>query len=67
MTKCDPSAEIVQPILFAGRRAEGMAHALAQVLFASDIPPSHWDEVVERLKELTEREAASRSASPPTE
>lgn len=37
---------------FAGSRAHGMALILVEKINSSDIPPDHWDEVIERLRDL---------------
>lgn len=36
----------------AGEQAKALARRVADLLVASDVPPAHWDEVLERVTEI---------------
>lgn len=49
---------------FSARRAKGLALSLLQNLTGSDVPPYHWDEVIEHLRDLVREEMIARGLDP---
>ena len=45
-------------VVLAGRKALALAQNIADHIAASDVPSDHWDEVLERLRELLSEQLA---------
>lgn len=52
----DDNAPSLEALAFTGRRAKGVALNLLDVLRDCDLPPLHWQEVVEHLRDLVAEE-----------
>ncbi|RTL68967.1 MAG: hypothetical protein EKK41_14590 [Hyphomicrobiales bacterium] len=62
MTEDDHSIDA--SLEFSARRAKGLAQSLLQSLTVSDVPPYHWDEVIEHLRDLVREELVARGLNP---
>jgi hypothetical protein len=52
MSHVDAVSEVASTLREAGAAARVLAVALASQVFESDLPASHWDELIEQLAEL---------------
>jgi hypothetical protein len=52
----DDKTSSLEALEFTGRRAKGVALNLLGVLRGCDLPPLHWQEVVEHLRDLVAEE-----------
>lgn len=48
--------DVPEALAFTGRRAKGVASNLMGILRECDLPPLHWQEVVEHLRDLVAEE-----------
>ncbi len=55
-----------EQIIQAGEQATALARRVADLLIASDVPPAHWDEVLERVTEILSQQpdAQGREGQP---
>lgn len=50
-----------EQIIAAGESAHALARELATILRRSDVPPAHWDEVLQRVSQIVSEHAGEHA------